>query len=256
MTDFLTVTELAGDEVSQEQIQRICNRYYWAGEYCRGKDVLEAACGTGQGLGYLEKISKSVQAGDYSGKILDIAQSHYGDRILLTQFDAQDMPFSAQSFDVVILFEAIYYLPQADRFVDECRRVLRPGGVVLIATANKDLFDFNPSPFSHTYYGVRELHELFVSKGFEVECFGDTPVSSVSWRQKLLRPVKRIAVELGLIPKTVDGKKWLKKFVFGKLTQMPAEISANTCEYVRPTALSNKPDTEHKVIYCAASLTR
>ena len=37
--------------------------------------------GTGQGLGYLEKISKSFEAGDYSAEIIAIARRHYGDRI-------------------------------------------------------------------------------------------------------------------------------------------------------------------------------
>ena len=69
LVDYLAVTELSGDEVSQEQVDRICNRYYWAGKYCAGKDVLEVACGTGQGLGYLSKLAKSLNAGDFSEEI-------------------------------------------------------------------------------------------------------------------------------------------------------------------------------------------
>lgn len=73
--DYLSVTELSGSYVLQEQIDRICNRYYWAGKYCHNKDVLEVAFGPGQGLGYLLKIAKSLNAGDYSEKILEIAQN-------------------------------------------------------------------------------------------------------------------------------------------------------------------------------------
>ena len=154
--DYSVITELADDEITYEQLDRLCNRYYWAAEYCAGKDVIEAACGSGPGLGYLLQRSRSVRAGDFSSDILEIARRHYDDRLDLQRFDAQDMPFEDQSADVVILFEALYYMPSADRFVDECQRVLRPGGQVLIATANKDLYDFNPSPHSHVYYGVAE----------------------------------------------------------------------------------------------------
>ena len=56
--DYISVTEIAGDEVTGEQIVRLGNRYYWAGCYCAGKDVVEAACGTGQGLGYLAGIDE------------------------------------------------------------------------------------------------------------------------------------------------------------------------------------------------------
>ena len=48
--DYSTVTELAGDEITAEQLERLCHRYYWAGTFCAGKDVIEAACGTGPGL--------------------------------------------------------------------------------------------------------------------------------------------------------------------------------------------------------------
>lgn len=81
--DYFSVTEVAGDEVTQEQIDRLCNRYYWAKNYCTGKDVVEAVCGTGQGLGYLAEIARSLEAGDYSNAILAIARRHYERRINL-----------------------------------------------------------------------------------------------------------------------------------------------------------------------------
>lgn len=253
--DYSTVTELAGDEISQEQLERLCHRYYWAGTYCTDKDVLEAACGTGPGLGYLAGLAKSLRAGDYDGNILEIARTHYDDRIELKRFDAQAMPYEAHSLDVVILFEAIYYLPSAEKFVSECRRVLRAGGTVLITTANKDLYDFNPSPYSHTYYGVIELNDLLTKQGFSVECFGYLSVEKVAWRQKVLRPVKKFVVSLGLMPKSMAGKKILKKLVFGNMVKMPAEIEADMGPYVAPTPLSlSEPDRKHKVIYCVATL--
>jgi SAM-dependent methyltransferase len=257
LPDYISVTEIAGDEVSQEQVQRICNRYYWAGQYCKGMDILEVACGTGQGLGYLTKLARSLIAGDYSEDILEIARRHYENRLDLRQFDAQDMPFEDNSFDVVILFEAIYYIPDAEQFVSECSRVLRPGGKVLIATANKDLYDFNPSPYTHKYYGTIELNKLFTDKGFSVELFGNTPINQLSVRQKVLRPIKKIATSLHLIPGSMKGKKFLKRIMFGELVRMPAEIDEGMAEYQPPAIISHLyPDKKHKVIYCVATLIR
>ena len=254
--DYISVTEIAGDEVTQEQVDRLCNRYYWAGQYCTGKDVVEVACGSGQGLGYLFGIARSLEAGDYSDEILSIARRHYGERIQLKQFDAQDMPFEDKSKDVIILFEAIYYIPDAEQFVKECVRVLRSGGKVLIATANNDLYDFNPSLHSYKYYGVVELKGLFVRYGFETEFFGATPVSKISMLQKILRPVKKMAVELNLIPKTMAMKKMLKRIVFGKLIKMPAEIKSDTALHMEPKKIPDVQDKIHKVIYCAATLKK
>lgn len=253
--DYVSVTELAGDDVTQEQLYRLCNRYYWASQYCHKKDVVEVACGAGMGIGYLNCIAKSFEAGDYSQKMVENVMSHYGARINTKQFDAQNMPFENKSKDVIILFEAIYYIPDAEKFVTECKRILRNEGTVLIATANKDLFDFNPSPHSYEYYGVKELHELFSKNGFKTEIFGDTPIESISIRQKILRPIKKLVVMSGLMPKSMAGKKLLKRIVFGNLVKMPAEITSDTSIYIKPSMIpSDKPDTKHKVLYCAATL--
>jgi SAM-dependent methyltransferase len=252
-TDFVSLTEIAGDEVSAEQVERMCQRYRWAGQYCRGKDVIEVACGTGQGIGYLAKLARSIVPADYSEAILSIARRHYGERFTFRQFDAQRMPFADRSFDVVIIFEALYYLPDVRAFFAECRRVLRPGGLLLIATANKDLFDFNPSPQSYRYLGVGELGEELGQLGFACEFFGAAPIGAVSLRQKLLRPIKMMAARLGLIPKSMSGKKLLRRLVFGKLVKMPPELAPDAYPYAEPVRLTpGRPDRAHKVILCAA----
>ena len=216
---------------------------------------MEVACGTGQGLGYLSKIAKSFNAGDYSEKILEIAQKHYGNRITLRQFDAQDMPYEDNSMNVVILFEAIYYLSSVEKFISECRRVLRDKGKILIATANKDLYDFNPSPYSYKYYGVVELEELFTKQGFTVEFYGNYSVDTFSLRQKFFRPIKKWVVKFGLVPKTLEGKKIIKRLIYGRLVKMPTEIQENMVPFIEPTKLSSsQPDDKHKVIYCVATL--
>jgi SAM-dependent methyltransferase len=252
-TDFLGLTELAGDTVTREQVERIARRYYWAADYCRGREVLEVACGTGQGVGYLASLARSITAGDCSAPIIDLARRHYGSRFQFQRFDAQDLPFPDQRFDILLNFEALYYIPDVDRFFREARRVLRPGGRLLIATANKDLYDFNPSPHSHNYLGVVELERGLLRYGFTSDFFGDTPLKAVSARQRILRPVKALAARLGLIPKSKAGKKWLKRLVFGELVQMPPEIDGRTAPRVEPVPLQRgQPDRGHKVIFCAA----
>ena len=253
--DFSEVTELAGAEISAEQLERMVHRYCWAARYCGGRDVVEVACGSGQGLGMLSKVAKTLEAGDYSREVLAVPEAHYGRRIRLQEFDAQQLPYADSSKDVVILFEALYYVPSAERFVAECRRVLRPGGQVLIASANKDLSDFNPSPFSYRYYGAVELGDLFGEAGFATELFGYMPVGKVSARQKVLRAVKKLAVSLGIMPKTMKGKQLLKRLVFGRLVLMPAELPAATGDVEEPTKLADGvADRTHKVLYCRATL--
>jgi ubiquinone/menaquinone biosynthesis C-methylase UbiE len=256
MTDFVEVTELAGDEVSNEQIDRVRTRYAWALGFCSGRDVLEVACGTGPGLGLLQARARSLVAGDISDDILARARAHYGTRVDIRRLDAMDLPMPDRSLDVIVIFEALYYVPDAARFASECARVLRPGGVVLVSNANKDLFDFNPSPHSHVYHGVVELGDLFGAFGFNTEFWGDVAVASVSWRQKVLRPIKKLVVSMGLMPKSMAGKKLLKRLVFGHMQAFPREIAADgTLSADRLVKLpGGVPDRHYKVVLCAATL--
>lgn len=252
-SDFTGVTEMAGDPASKEQLQRLYTRYYWAEQHTRGGDVLEVGCGAGQGLGYLARSARSIVGADVSEALLSAARSHYGDRVELRCFDAEIIPFPDASFDSVLMFEAIYYLGDAMRFLREAHRVLRPGGVLLLVSANKDLFDFTPSPHSVAFYGVRELSGMLTRAGFEARFFGDTPMDSVSSWQRLLRPVKLIATATGLMPKSKRMKALVKRMVFGAIRPLPAEVEPGMQSGGPLTPLpSGVPDTRHKVLFIEA----
>jgi len=95
----------------------------------------------------------------------------------------------------------------------------------------------------------------FQDMGLRRSFFGDTPVGDVSMWQKILRPIKKLVVALGIMPRSMGGKKFLKRIVFGGLVEMPAEITAETSQYIEPTRISSsRPDSGHKVIYCMATL--
>ena len=174
---------------------------------------------------------------------------------MLNKFDAHEFPHEDNSKDVIIIFEAIYYLNSFKKFINECKRVLRKNGILLIATANKDLYDFNPSPFTYKYYGVTELNSILRKNGFETNCYGHLSTYSVSIIQKLLRPIKKIAINLNIVPKSMTAKKILKKIVFGGLVSLPHEIKEGMLDFKKPKKLcDSEPNKEFKVILCEAKL--
>src|SRR5882672_5808793 len=130
--DYSTVTEKPGDEITREAASMLVTRYAHAAAYCGGKDVLEIGCGSGHGLGYIGVRARRVVGGDCTHKLLKIAGDRYGTSVPLVRLDAESVPFTSSSFDVVVLHEAIYYLGSPARFVAEARRVLRPGGRLII----------------------------------------------------------------------------------------------------------------------------
>ncbi len=254
---YAIVTEIPGDRASQEQLERLSQRYHFARPYCQDKSVLEVACGSGMGLGYLAKTSRYVVGGDIDEDLLTLSVNRYKERknIQVSTFDAQSRPFSDKSFDVILLFEAIYYLPEPEKFISEAHRILRKDGHLLVCTANKDLADFNPSPFSQKYLGAGELQALIKQEFYQVDVFGGFPVCKQGFKGKIVSGIKRAAVSLHVMPKTMKGKEKFKRIFFGKLTALPSEISEETARYYPPDPiLSNKPNSSHKVLFFAAKV--
>lgn len=248
---FVSVTEISGDEISKEQLWRMHNRYMWALDYCLKKDVVEVACGAGQGLGLLYQNAKSLEAGDIEEELVNIAQSNFGDKIVVAKFDCTELPYPTGSKDCIILFEAIYYIKDVDKFFVECKRVLRPGGCLLLSLANKSVMGFNPSPFSINYFSWSDLQKL--ANRFELKCktFGFVDIKEVSILQQLLTPIKKILVALDLFPKTMASKKLLKRVVFGKLVKMPTRLDGAEFPLQRPKEIFSQEESIcFKVLYC------
>lgn len=245
-------TDLAGDPASVPQLTRLNARYRWLCTYCPNRDVVEISCGSGQGLGLVARDARRVVGGDYSSDNLSIAHRTYGNRIPLVRLDAHALPLKDASVDVIALLETLYFLPDPDAFVREAARVLRPAGHLLVSVINKDCWDFNPSPLYPHFYGAPELAALLHRFGFSVECFGDFPLDRPPLRQRLFHPLKRIAIFLHLIPRTVQGRRWLKRIVFGKLVPLPFEIMPDAMAGPPPASIpSDLPDSVHQVVLVA-----
>lgn len=255
MSDYTTVTELPGSKVTREQLERAQHRYFFASGFGEGKDILEVACGSGLGLGMMAQSAQRVVGGDIDEKILAFPRKHYQGRknIEIKCLEAQKLIFPDNSFDVVILFEAIYYLPDPRQFFHEASRVLKRNGTLLIATVNKDWADFNPSPFSTRYFSVPELSLLLREKFQKVEIYGAFPILTDTLKERIISLIKRIAIALQLMPKTMKGKEIFKRIFLGQLVILPPEFTIEMGHYTPPVLLSpEKPEKLHKVIYAVA----
>lgn len=201
-------------------------RYEWATKMCCDKEVLEIACGAGIGLGILARTAKTVIGGDVDPNVLKYGIEYYKrDNIDLVEFDACQMQLDDNSVDVAICFEATYYFTSLTDFIREVKRVLRPSGLLLLSSVNCQWHGFNPSPYSKKYLSAEEMRkkledEKFVSELFV--CFEDDPVTL---KRRIICTIRRIAVALHLVPKTMKGKEFLKKLFYGNLDPLPYEMT-------------------------------
>ena len=253
--DYSTTTEVPGSGATREQLARLHHRYQIASRYCTGKRVLEVGCGPGIGLGYLAQTASRVVGGDFTSNTIRMAQNHYRGRVHLLQLDAHALPFGDATFDTLVLFEALYYLSDPDQFLHECRRVLGGEGKLILCTVNKDWPDFNPSPSSTRYHSAPELFGLLTRYGFKTELFGAYRVTLDSLTQNAVSLIKRTAVSLRLIPRSMRGKEWLKRIFYGRLVPLPAEIERDGSEEASLVPISNEvPTSKYKILYAIGYL--
>lgn len=102
----------------------------------RGKDVLEVGSGRGGGASFVTRYLKprSMTGVDYAASAIAFCRRHHQlSGLSFVRGDAERLPVPDASVDVVLNVESSHCYPSFDRFVDEVRRVLRPGGYFLFA---------------------------------------------------------------------------------------------------------------------------
>lgn len=101
----------------------------------RGAHVLDAGCGSGRMLAYLEQLDSSLQLTgvDLAPGMVARARAHHPTR-QIDEGDLAALPYGAGHFDGVLSWYSVIHTPAADLpcVVAELGRVLRPGGSLLL----------------------------------------------------------------------------------------------------------------------------
>jgi SAM-dependent methyltransferase len=253
--NYSAITEAPGLQATQEQIARLVQRYRFAAQFAEGKRVLEAACGSGMGLAYLASRCERITGIDIDPTNLTAARrAGQGiPNVSVELMDAQATRFADASFDLILLFEAIYYLNDPGRFVSESHRLLTDSGTLIVCTVNRDWKDFHPSPYSSRYFSVPELRDLLKTRFSRVDFFGGGAVHPEGLKAKALSWVKRAAVRLDLIPGSLGARAVLKRIFIGKTLPLPERIDDAIARYEEPAPLADdRPVWNWKIIYALA----
>lgn len=131
------------------------HRYAFAAEFVRGKHVLDVACGEGYGSHLLSASAASVTGVDLSSEAIEHARRKYGDKATFILGNCLDIPITDASVDVVVSFETLEHIGDHDGMIAEIRRVLRPGGTLIISSP--DSLYYSIIPRIQNQYHVKEL---------------------------------------------------------------------------------------------------
>lgn len=101
----------------------------------RDMNVLELACGTGQLSFPLSPYVRLWEATDASSKMIAEAKKQTGSsRLHFSVQDASRLPYASETFDAVVIANALHILPEPEKVLREARRVLKPGGWLFAPT--------------------------------------------------------------------------------------------------------------------------
>ena len=115
---------------SDEKVYRFM--YHRIPEVIRNKDVLEIATGPGLLAKHVAPAARTIVATDYSeGMIAEAKKGVYPTKLRFEVADATALPYEDDSFDAVIIANALHIIPEPERALSEIGRVLRPGGVLI-----------------------------------------------------------------------------------------------------------------------------
>lgn len=120
------------DYISIEHVERY---RFAAARLTPGARVLDIACGAGYGAAMLAARGAAVTGADYDPRAVELAKARFPG-VEFTTADALRLPFEDESFDAVVTFETIEHVHDGRGFLDEMKRVLRPGGTLICSTPN------------------------------------------------------------------------------------------------------------------------
>ena len=98
----------------------------------KDKEVLEIATGPGLLAKHVAHFTKKMLATDYSdGMIKEAKKGEYPNNLTFEVADATSLPYNNNSFDVVIIANALHVIANPDKALKEIDRLLREDGVMI-----------------------------------------------------------------------------------------------------------------------------
>lgn len=171
MSDSLEFTgERFTPECEREIWYEHYHRYALAARWCTDARTLDAACGEGYGSAMLAASAASVEGVDVSTGAIAHARQRYGHLpgVNFQVADCTSLPFAGNEFDRVVSFETLEHLAEHERLLSEFRRVLKPGGCLILSSPDKAVYTDAQETVNE--YHVRELYreelESLISRYF------------------------------------------------------------------------------------------
>lgn len=144
-----------------------------------GMRILDAGCGSGPTASAMIERGAEVSGFDLSTAMIEIARRALPETDLRVHDLADPLPWDDASFDVAVASLVLHYLPDWSGPLSELRRVLKPGGRLLVSVNHPGAFPIVHSDLD--YFGVTEYTEDYEFAGRTVDLtFFHRPLSAMA----------------------------------------------------------------------------
>ena len=151
-------------------------------------DILDVGCGGGLVCEPLARLGGNVSGADADARAIAVAKSHAKENGLKVKYENKPAEEIGKQFDVVLALEIIEHVKSPDEFVKSISNLVKPGGLVIFSTLNR-----NPNSFLLGIVAAEYILR-WVPKGTH------------SWK-KFIRPseLSRFGRAAGLKPHNITG---------------------------------------------------
>lgn len=138
-----------------------------------GQAMLDIGCGTGEAVALLANTGADVTGIDRSTAMLDQAarrnrRAMAAGRVTLRRADFTDLPFAAATFDGILAANVAYFWADPPAMTGELRRLLRPGGRLVVYVTDAETMRRWPfaGPETHRHWTADTLSDALHEGGF------------------------------------------------------------------------------------------
>ncbi len=117
-----------------------------------GLRVLDIGCGGGLLSEPMARLGAEVVGADPAARNIPVARLHAEQSGLVIDYretTAEDLAAAGETFDVVLNMEVVEHVADPQAYLDACRSLLKPGGLMICSTINR-----NPKSFAMAIVGA------------------------------------------------------------------------------------------------------